>query len=44
MNPMQAQTLKKLLENREAADKLLATPQAQNLLEKLLNNKQHFNR
>lgn len=41
MNPMQAKTLKMLLENRQAADKLLETPQAQALLEKLLNTKQH---
>lgn len=44
MNPTQVKTLKMLLENRAAADKLLATPQAQALLEKLLNTKQHFNR
>lgn len=44
MNPAQAKALKMLLENRAAADKLLATPQAQTLLEKLLNTKQHFNR
>jgi hypothetical protein len=41
MNPMQAKTLKMLLEDRQAADKLLETPQAQALLEKLLNTKRH---
>lgn len=44
MNPTQAKTLKMLLEDRQAADKLLATPQAQALLEKLLDTRQHFNR
>ena len=44
MNPTQAKTLKMLWEDRQAADKLLATPQAQALLEKLLDTRQHFNR
>ncbi len=39
MRPDQARALKMLMENREAADKLLATPQAQNLLKKLLGAK-----
>ncbi len=36
LNPSDAQKIKKILANKNMANKILATPQAQNLIKKLL--------